>query len=47
MVIAGDYPPKPPKGRKDREPLVAVRRDAPPGKPKSSDCHIRVLSLCI
>lgn len=48
MVIAGDYEPKPPKGRKDREPLVAVRRDAPPaGKPKSSDCHIRVLSLCI
>jgi len=48
MVIAGDYEPKPPKGRKDRGPLVAVRRDAPPaGKPKSGDCHIRVLSLCI
>jgi len=48
MVIAGDYELKPPKGRKDREPLVAVRRDAPPaGKPKSGDCHIRVLSLCI
>ena len=48
MVIAGDYEPKPPKGRKDREPLVAVRRDtAPASKPKSADCHIRVLSLCI
>jgi hypothetical protein len=48
MVIAGDYEPKPPKGRKDREPLVAVRREtAPASKPKSSDCHIRVLSLCI
>ena len=48
MVIAGDYAPKPPKGRKDREPLVAGRRDAPPaGRPKSSDCHIRLLSLCI
>jgi hypothetical protein len=48
MVIAGDYEPKPPKGRKDREPLVAVRREtAPATKPKSSDCHIRVLSLCI
>ena len=48
MVIAGDYEPKPPKGRKDREPLVAVRRDiAPAAKPKSSDCHIKVLSLCI
>jgi Cysteine-rich secretory protein family len=48
MVIAGEYEPKPPKGRKDREPLVAVRREtAPATKPKSSDCHIRVLSLCI
>src|SRR5215475_12375194 len=48
MVIAGDYEPKPPKGRKDKEPLVAVRREAAPAsKPKSSDCHIRVLSLCI
>jgi hypothetical protein len=48
MVIAGDYEQKPPKGRKNSEPLVAVRRDAAPAsKPKSSDCHIRVLSLCI
>jgi cysteine-rich secretory family protein len=48
MVIAGDYELRPPKGRKDREPLVAVRREAvPASKPRSSDCHIRVLSLCI
>jgi hypothetical protein len=48
MVIAGDYELRPPKGRKNSEPLVAVRRDAAPArKPKSSDCHIRVLSLCI
>ena len=48
MVIAGDYEPKPSKGRKSSEPLVAVRREVPPAsKPKSGDCHIRVLSLCI
>lgn len=48
MVIAGDYEMKPPRRGKDREPLVAVRREtAPASKPKSSDCHIRVLSLCI
>jgi Cysteine-rich secretory protein family len=49
MVIAGDYEPKPGKGNKrDMEPLVAVKREAAPsGRPKSSDCHIKVLSLCI
>jgi Cysteine-rich secretory protein family len=48
MVIAGDYQPKPGKGKRDTEPLVAVKREAaPPGRPKSSDCHIKVLSLCI
>src|SRR5438552_4799141 len=52
MVIAGDYEPKPNKGKKgikkDTEPLVAVKRDAAPSsRPKSSDCHIKVLSLCI
>src|SRR5215475_9289939 len=48
MVIAGDYEPKPGKGKKDKEPVVAVKREAAPAsKPKSSDCHIRVLSLCI
>jgi hypothetical protein len=47
MVIAGDYEPKP-KGKRDKEPLVAVKREAKPlGRPKSSGCHIKVLSLCI
>src|SRR6516164_9438238 len=52
MVIAGDYEPKPGKGkrddRRDKEPLVAVQRDvAPSGRSKSGPCHIRILSLCI
>ena len=46
MVIAGDY--EPPKGKKDREPLVAVKREVKPsGRPKSNGCHIKVFSLCI
>ena len=48
MVIAGDYGPKPGKDKRDMEPLVAVKREAAPSsRPKSSDCHIKVLSLCI
>lgn len=48
MVIAGDYEPKSLKTKKDKEPLVAVRREAPPAaRRKSSDCRIKVLSLCI
>src|SRR3981081_1072279 len=48
MVIAGDYQPKPGKGKGDMEPLVAVKREAPPSRrPKYRDCHIKVLSLCI
>ncbi|OAE98587.1 secretion protein [Bradyrhizobium centrolobii] len=49
MVIAGDYEPKPGKGKKDKEPLVAVKREvaAPSGRTKSNDCHIKLLSLCI
>ena len=48
MVIAGDYEPKRPKRGKDSEPLVAVKREpAPASKPKSGECHIKVLSLCI
>jgi len=50
MVIAGDYEPKPGKGKKDKEPLVAVKREAfsfSSGRPKSGVCHIKVLSLCI
>src|SRR5437763_8480002 len=30
MVIAGDYEPKPGKGKKDKEPVVAVKREAAP-----------------
>ncbi|MBR1122837.1 CAP domain-containing protein [Bradyrhizobium lablabi] len=50
MVIAGDYEPKPSKGKgkKDTEPLVAVKREAASkDRPKSKDCTIKVLSLCI
>ena len=50
MVIAGEYEPKPGKGksRKDREPVVAVKREAASaGRPKASNCTIKVLSLCI
>jgi hypothetical protein len=47
MVIAGDYEPKH-RGKRDMEPLVAVKREgAPAGRPKSSACHIKVFSLCI
>jgi hypothetical protein len=51
MVIAGDYEPKGKdkgKGKKDGEPLVAVKREAAPtSKPKSGGCHIKLLGLCI
>lgn len=48
MVIAGDYEPKSGKGKGDKEPLVAVKREAiSSGQPKSNGCHIKVLSLCI
>jgi hypothetical protein len=52
MVIAGDYEPKPGKGKKDnnrdKEPLVAVKREAAPvSRAKSGDCRIKLLSLCI
>lgn len=48
MVIAGDYESKPGRGRKDREPLVAAKRDAAPaGRAGSTHCHIKLLSLCI
>ena len=37
-----------PKGKRDKEPLVAVKREAKPlSRPKSSVCHIKVFSLCI
>ena len=47
MVIAGDFEPKP-KGKREKEPLVALKREAKPlSRSKSSGCHIKVLSLCI
>jgi hypothetical protein len=47
MVIAGDYEPKG-KGRKnDKEPVVAVRRETAPASKKSSNCHVKLLGLCI
>ncbi|MDA9422153.1 MULTISPECIES: CAP domain-containing protein [Bradyrhizobium] len=48
MVIAGDYEKGKGKGKKDKEPLVAVKREAAPAtKPRSSTCTIKLLSLCI
>lgn len=48
MVIAGDYEPKGKGKKKDKEPLVAVKREAAPAsKPKSSNCHVKLLDLCI
>ncbi len=48
MVIAGDYAPKGKGKKNDKEPVVAVKREAAPTtKPKSSTCTIKLLSLCI
>ncbi|WP_439368237.1 CAP domain-containing protein [Bradyrhizobium sp. PMVTL-01] len=51
MVIAGDYEPKGKKNKStDKEPLVAVKREATPAsasKPQSSNCHVKLLGLCI
>lgn len=48
MVIAGDYEPKSRKGKRNKEPLVVVKRETPPpSRPKSTSCHIKLLSLCI
>jgi hypothetical protein len=47
MVIAGDYEPKS-KSKRDREPLVAVKREVKPSeRSKSTSCHIKLLGLCI
>jgi hypothetical protein len=51
MEIAGDYEPKLPKGRaiadaSKQGPLVK-REVATTTRRKSSDCHIKLLSLCI
>jgi hypothetical protein len=52
MVIAGDYEPKPGKGKgrpgKNQEPVIAVKRDAAPAnRSKSASCTIKLLGLCI
>jgi hypothetical protein len=48
MVIAGDYESKPRKGKKEREPLIAVKREAAPsGRAKASTCRMKLLGLCI
>ncbi|MGX4771693.1 CAP domain-containing protein [Bradyrhizobium guangdongense] len=50
MVIAGDYEPKPGKGKgkKDSEPVVAVKREVTPAsRPKAANCHVKLLGLCI
>ena len=48
MEIAGDYEPKRGKRRMDREPLVAVKRDTVhTARTKSTDCHVRLLGLCL
>ena len=46
MVIAGDYEPKPDERKRGMEPLVVVKRETvPSGQPKTSHCHLKVLSL--
>lgn len=49
MVIAGDYEPKGKGKRKDKGPLVAVKRETAPASkpPRPGNCHIKLLSLCI
>ena len=53
MEIAGDYEPKLRRRGKDRvvadsEPLVAVKRDAGhAARAKPTDCHVRLLGLCL
>ncbi|MFK4382772.1 hypothetical protein ABIA40_002180 [Bradyrhizobium sp. USDA 223] len=48
MVIAGDYGLKGKGKKKDKEPVVAVKREVPPAsKPKSGNCHVKLLGLCI
>jgi uncharacterized protein YkwD len=51
MEIAGDYEekkrPKSLKGRKEKEPVVAVKREtAVKREAAASECHIKLLSLC-
>jgi Cysteine-rich secretory protein family len=47
MEIAADYEekkPKPIKGRKEKEQLIAKREAAP--ATSAADCHIKILSVC-
>ena len=53
MEIAGDYEPKPARGRgriiadaEKQGPLVK-REGATPAKRGAADCHIKLLSLCL
>jgi len=48
MVIAGDYEPKPGKGKKGKEPVVVVKREVvPASRSKPKECHVKLLGLCI
>ena len=54
MEIAGDYEPKPAKGKGGRiiaadakEGPLVKREVVPSPKRKSGDCHIKLLSLCL
>jgi hypothetical protein len=48
MVITGDYEPKPSKGKRDKEPLIALKREAAHSfQLRSNGCRIKLLSLCI
>jgi hypothetical protein len=55
MEIAGDYEPKPPKGKKGGERLIAGAKEEPvvrrevvaAKKPAASKCHISLLGLCL
>ena len=55
MEIAGDYEPKPPKGKKGGERLIAGAKEEPvvtrevvaAKKPAASKCHISLLGFCL
>jgi hypothetical protein len=55
MEIAGDYEPKPSKGKKGGERLIAGAKEEPvvkrevvaAKKPAASKCHISLLGLCL
>jgi uncharacterized protein YkwD len=53
MVIAGDYEPKPGRGKGgriiagDKQGPLVKREVVAPAKRKPGDCHVKLLSLCI